>query len=321
MTPAYSPTALGRVAGCDNHTTYTAGCAACRTRSNARKRDRTRRLAYGTWQASIMPAADAHHHIHTLTRHHRMSLRQIAAAAGVARGSVDRIAARPDVSANQRTITAICAVQPARPYAGRSVCAVGAARMLQALTAIGYTADHLAVELDEHPQRVREWRRMARPGILADRRDTIRDLFHRLQGTPGPSDDARAYARARRWGPPLVWDDDDHITDPARRARWTPARLSELAVERGIAGEVTAAGLTEHEREQVVRHLVRTGWSDRRIADHLRWAGGGQAGRHAVRRWRYLHRIEAGSSFRARSTSTPTTTAADHGRINEREAA
>lgn len=275
-------------ARCGDHHRYHAGCRPCQNASAARQRARTRAKAYGHQYPGEVDAAPARQHITHLRDTHGMTLRHIAEIAGVAHASVARVAAGGQYVMDA-TAARICAVRPAPPKPGHPVSAVGAARMLQALAAIGYGPAELAPLLDESPAEVRRLRRRYRPHVSAQRAATVAAVYRHLQGTPGPSDRARAESRLRNWAPPLAWDDVDHIADPDREPAYDAAGLSARMVERACGGEVPASALNEAERKAAVSRLLGAGLTARQIGDRLSWSGGGRAGRVAVAT--YLERV------------------------------
>lgn len=90
------------------------------------------------------------------------------------------------------------------------VPAIGAARRLQALAAIGYEAAHLAPMLGVGPVAVRRWRSHTTPTITRRRHNDIAALAARLDGTQGPSRRARTIALHQSWAPLAAWDDIDN---------------------------------------------------------------------------------------------------------------
>jgi transcriptional regulator with XRE-family HTH domain len=106
----------------------------------------------------------------------------------------------------------------------------GTSRRLRALAALGWSREDLAEQLGCSPQLVERHRtgRLQRLHVSAARR--YKDLYERLQGTPGPSAVARAHAARAGWAPPLAWD-DDALDDPTAQptgvgAPAQPARVN-----------------------------------------------------------------------------------------------
>lgn len=93
---------------------------------------------------------------------------------------------------------------------------VGTKRRVQALMAAGYPLSYLANELGLTVQCVQFWLRKGTVSSFTACR--VRDLFKRLEMTPGPSARARNAAARKGWAPPLAWDEDS-IDDPAAESQ------------------------------------------------------------------------------------------------------
>ncbi len=267
---------------CAEHPQYQAGCRPCQNASAARHRAVTRAKAYGRHVPADVPASTVRDHLQHLRDTHRMTLRQVAEVAQVAHASVSRAASGQTEQIRAVTAARILAVRPAPAKPGHFVPCLGTARRLRALAAIGYGPRELGPMLDEPAAEVARLRRLHRDQVHARRAAAIAALYGRLEGTHGPSDRARAEARLRDWAPPLAWDDETHLDDPARTVSYTADDLSARMVQRACAGEVPAAALNEQERRAAVAHLLRAGLTKRQIGDRLSWSGGGRAGRVAV---------------------------------------
>lgn len=231
----------------------------------AYERHRRRETAYGRWQPRV-PVERARDYLEKLQA---AGLRpaQVAELAGVSAATVRNVGQAERERISAAVEHAILAVPiPERPGDVAPdhalVPVLGARRRVQALIAHGYPQSHLARELGINPSSSTMCSLIGRPNtanggtgqtITAHRERAIRDLFDRLQMTPGPSDRARAYGRERGWPLPFEWD-EDAIDDPAataERARWTPKSSRE-------------------ERREQVRDLTARGLSNPQIADHLR---------------------------------------------------
>ena len=92
--------------------------------------------------------------------------------------------------------------------------ATGAARMLQALVAAGYTQGQIAAQLGIRDSHVSELITGRQRRITARKASSVRRLFNQLQLIPGTSETARRRGRKHGWPPPLAWDEDT-IDDPA----------------------------------------------------------------------------------------------------------
>ena len=128
------------------------------------------------------------------------------------------------------------------------VPAIGTVRRLQALVAAGHPvtaiAHCLAISTDWAAQ-ILDGRLECVPAGTARAAAT---LFSGLQMTAGASDEAKEYAKARRWAPPLAWDEDLLDDAKARPDRGPSRRL----------------GFVEAYEE-----LRMLGFTDLRIADRM----------------------------------------------------
>jgi hypothetical protein len=83
----------------------------------------------------------------------------------------------------------------------------GARRRLQALSAMGYSREDLAVLLGTQAAVITNVRGR-QPYVTAAMWCRIADVYDRYSMTPGPSARARKDAERAGWLPPLAWDDD-----------------------------------------------------------------------------------------------------------------
>lgn len=88
----------------------------------------------------------------------------------------------------------------------------GTRRRLQALAAIGWTAQHIGDRMGgfsaRHVQML-----LTRDLVHRKTAGQVADVFEQLSGTPGPSKITRSRAEAKGWAPPLAWD-EGAIDDP-----------------------------------------------------------------------------------------------------------
>ncbi len=268
----------------DHPRRHHAGCPNCRARSNWRARRRTRLIAYGQWQGPV-DSTETRAHILTLTKQHGMSLRAIAAASGCGRSCIEKLASdQPPAKIHAKTASAVLATQPAVKPDG--VDSLGTARRLQALTAIGHNPTSLGRHLGVKHGTISRLRRQWKPTVSPDVAAAVAALYDRLEGTPGTCNKARAFARQQGWGSPLAWD--DNIDNPDAR----PEEMLTDTVTLALAGQMPADALSPDERMTVVQRLIRRRWSDRQIADLLRWTGG----RVAVAHWRRYNGLAPGKT-------------------------
>lgn len=155
----------------------------------------------------------------------------------------------------------------AHPYS--TLTSVGAQRRLQALAALGWSADGLAPQLFTGAGQVRRW---------LDGTETVpawawtptRRLYDQqsmpMQLPRGQdADHARREARTRGWVPPLAWD-DDVLDDPAGAPEGhEPARPPQpqeadwVVLLRVWRGQPSPRRLTRHERLVLIRWSLRAG--------------------------------------------------------------
>lgn len=150
--------------------------------------------------------------------------------------------------------------------------AIGVARRLQALTAIGYTDRALAPMLGMHPSYVVRLRAGIGQRVTDETRRLVVDLYDQLWDRPydGPySVRTTRLAAAKGWLPPLAWDDDT-IDEPdinSSRDNHAPAELDEIAIERAMRGD--RVPLNKAEKSEAIRRLVAMRLTDTEIARRL----------------------------------------------------
>ena len=212
---------------------------------------RARLSAYDQWRPFV-DAGPVRDHLHTLRRA-GIGRRRIAELAGISQsvlanllyGKSGRV---PTRRVRPQTASAILAIQPNSGALAPStpVDATGSRRRLQALVAVGWNQSQLAARLGM--TRGNFGSLMRRGQVTAHTEQAVSRLYDQLWDQAPTTDtprtatiaeQARNYARARGWPPPLAWD-DDIIDDPAampaadwRRTRrtLTTAALAEDAAE------------------------------------------------------------------------------------------
>lgn len=239
-------------------------CAACRNARRVAANHRNRMLIYGRWQPYV-DAGPAREHIRMLAAS-GIGWKRTAELAGLSTSTVNKLlygghGRPPSRRIRPETEAAILAVQPSVDLLGGSalVAATGTHRRVQALVAIGWSQQKLAVRLGMLPSNFGSM--MRRDEVYAATVRAVAALYDELWDQPPPEEThrnriaanrARNYARNRGWAPPAAWD-DDRIEDPgARPADWKrPERLS-------------SAELAEEARE-----LFSQGYSRARAAERL----------------------------------------------------
>ena len=199
-------------------------CYPCGAANNNYAADLNRQTAYG--RSNLVDAEPVRRHVRELGAR-GMGWKQVAQRAQMSSGAMSKLLwgkRRPDGTrtptqrVQAETAQRILAVQ--LELADHALIdSTGTVRRIRALIAIGWTQAHLAARLGVTPQNF--WFASgARPQVTAVTARAVRALYDELSMTPAPdgpgASRARQYAAARRWVPPLAWD-DDRIDDPAAR--------------------------------------------------------------------------------------------------------
>lgn len=174
----------------------------------AEKAARLRRALGIPGYAPTLPVAT---HIHRLQQA-GWSRPEIAAASGVGRRTLFGITANERRHVLRSTATAILALKPAD--APRWLPALGTARRMQALAAIGWTVAQTGRDAGLTPSWCRELVTGRRPRVTRETAAAVDAVFRARCMTPGPSRHARSCAARNGWPPPLAWDD---IDDPGEK--------------------------------------------------------------------------------------------------------
>lgn len=223
----------------------------------------------------LQDANDARLHIATCLGQ-GMSLRAIAAAAGVSVQSVHKIH-HGQATARQATITGITAVDPGvtrestpdttEPFVPK----VGAVRRVQALLALGWThallTEHAGLRTGVMLHQQGRW-------VTLSTFEAIERVYNELCMKPGPSERTRGRAAAMGYVPPLGWDDIDNDETPVATDDLIHTRddyIDEAAVERALTGEPVT--LTKAERDEAVRRLHQVGATDSTVSKRLGMSG------------------------------------------------
>ncbi|QIS02342.1 hypothetical protein F5X71_08405 [Nocardia brasiliensis] len=203
-------------------------CGACYERT------RQRGKAYGRWDPDRTAADPVRKHITRLEKA-GLSHRRLAELAELHRSTLGALLhGRPGLEPPQwishaiaQRILAVPVPESVTAVAApnASVPSIGAQRRLRALVADGWPQATLATDLGMTATNMGPLMHGDRP-ITARRHRAVVELFARKQLTPGPSQRAREYARARGWARSWQWDEDS-IDDPKARpdpAHWRRTR-------------------------------------------------------------------------------------------------
>ena len=205
-------------------------CVPCREAASAAARHRYRMIAYGTWQP-FTDATPAREHVRSLQAQ-GLGWQRIAELAGVAPPTVSsmlygRAGRPPTVKIRTATAAALLAFQPALDdLPGTApVDATGTRRRLQALAAVGWSANRLADQLGVERAHVGRIIRGDNPRVSAATARAVRGLYDELWDQLPPEGTrwekvsvsrTRNHARLQGWPPAAAWDAiDDPDASPA----------------------------------------------------------------------------------------------------------
>jgi DNA-binding Xre family transcriptional regulator len=171
---------------------------------------------------AIVDAAPARKHLQMLAR--SMTWAQICAATGCNDDNLRYVADGRRKRIRRSTLEQILAVQVEQPAPGKYIDITGTRRRVQALRAIGWSAQAIAEKCGSARARIDVISSGEQPTIRHQLAEKIAQTFIELHQTPAPagcsSTVAKKYARLNGWAPPGAWDD---IDDPAALPDWTGA--------------------------------------------------------------------------------------------------
>jgi len=254
-------------------------CADCHSAHTAARRNRTRLIAYGRWDTGLVDAEPVREHVQLLGEF-GIGYRQVGKVAGVSYSTMGHLLYNQPATLRITKATAekLLAVTPDISHIAstKGVPARGARRRLQALCRIGWSQARLSRELGGKRLIVNEIVGGRKQTIAKSTHVKVAELYERLWATEPAHDDhrslitfnrARNAAAARRWVPPLGWDDiDTDVTPPVPDADDAGA-VDEVAVQLACSGE--SVRLSPAERREAVTRLVDAKLSDNQIADRL----------------------------------------------------
>ena len=260
-------------------------CTDCTAANTAASRTATRERAYGRWQPYV-DAGPVREHLAAL-RAAGIGVERIAHLAGISVSHIRELAERDhgDSPGTQRvrpgTATRILGIgiSDASRAPHSRVDATGTRRRLQALQAVGWSAELLAAQLGRRPNSLH--RSMTGRLVTAGTAQEVATLYEQLWHIRPPrmtdeqraaADAAQAHAAAQGWLPPLAWDDIDSDPTPPAAVAGASQRsdMDQIAVERALAGDhITYDDLTTVEQQEVIRRLTARGSSIRDIAAQL----------------------------------------------------
>ena len=286
-------------------------CVECTAANRADARRRERAMLYGRWQPFV-DAGPAREHLQALARH-GIGRRRAAELADVSVSALSRLlyggpGSRPPTRRiRSQTAAAILAIRPSADLVAPGVLVGGAGtkRRVQALVAAGWSQAQLAGQLVTLPGRVGALLREER--VTAGKAAAVRGLYERLWNQPPPEGNHRAriaasrarnYAAARRWAPPMAWDDKELDKPDGRPAKgWRrTARTRRPAAK--LADDAAELFRQDHTRQQAAARLgVTAGGLQRPIGRTRRRAAESE---HEAQRARFARAARRATSTRRR---------------------
>lgn len=252
------PAPTPRVRHCATHRIWGRGCPDCLAYDRWKRRRRSLALALGQPTAGNVPKVV--NHVRDLIKA-GMTIEEVARRAGMGWNSVNRIytgEVKFLQAATERALMAVQSIGVATP----EVLALGVARRLRALAAVGFSnkaiADAGPAELTEGS--VSHWRRMR--NTAGPRRwawQMVAEVYEKLYAYTGTSQMSVNCARANGWHPPEAWDAstiDDPAAEPYSHLR--EEYVDEVLVKRALNREVPWADLNLAERCAMLRQWLET---------------------------------------------------------------
>lgn len=269
------------------YTQHQCRCTAC-SKHRAENDTRVAKLkAYGRYDSGLVDAEPVRQHLLMLIEF-GIGYKRVAALSGVGITPVRSIIwGRMDPGPRKGEIPKrikrenaerILAVKPdlASLAARRPIPSRGAHRRLQALVARGWSLKKLAALIGASPSNMSSL--MKRDRVTVATHLAVAAVYDELWDVTPPKDEWRdsiaysrslSHAQARRWLPPMAWDDIDNDPEPPVPDD-NGDELDETAVELAVAGE--RVRLTPAERREAVARLHAQHYSDQRIAETLNCA-------------------------------------------------
>lgn len=261
-------------------------CTQCSKHRMAHETRRRKDQAYGRYDTGLVDADPVRDHILKLGEF-GIGYKRVAELAGVGTTAVRTLIwGRQDPGPRHGEIPKriardkaekILAVQATIDNLGarKPIPSRGAHRRVQALVARGWSLSKIADRIGMTGSNMSSF--MQRPMIGAGSHRAIAEVYEELWDQLPPRDEWRdkiayarsvAFARQRRWLPPLAWDDIDLDDEPP--VPDDEGDVDEVAVDLAIAGE--GPRLRPAERREAVRRLHAERWSDGRIGETIRCA-------------------------------------------------
>lgn len=258
-------------------------CDPCTDLMQEREDRRRRLIAYGRYDSGLVDADPVREHVMRLSEY-GIGYKRVAQLAGVSvTGVRTLIHGRQEPGPRYGELPKrigrvkaekILAVEAKIENLGRrqGVPSQGAVRRVQALVTQGWSITKIGNRL--HMSGENFWSIIQKDVIGAGTFRRLADLYEELWNQPPPQGThrdrisvsrAKNYAKARKWLPPMAWDDID--TDPHAPVADEAVTVDEMAVELILEGEKVK--LSSGERRIAVGRLHALRWSDNRIAETL----------------------------------------------------
>ena len=261
-------------------------CVPCKAHHAEMTSARTRNKAYGRFDAGLVDAGPVREHMMMLAEF-GLGYKRVAGLAGIGitptrtliwgRQEPGPRNGELQKRVKRETAEAILSVKPdiENLAQGAYIPSRATHRRLQALVTIGWSQSKLGARLGVVPGNLHALTQQKQ--VTVRRHLQVVALFDELWNQAPPCENhrdkiaysrSRSYAKARRWLPPLAWDDIDTDVEPPIADELTG--VDEVAVELAISGE--RVRLSHAERREAIRQTHASRWSDARIAEQLHLA-------------------------------------------------
>lgn len=223
---------------CPGHSRYDPACGDCREHHAAYKRWRCRAAAYGELPQKVDPGP-ARDHLNAVLGRHFFTPRQVAPLCGLSTSFLRHLAlgnVQQITKEAEEIVLELDADDLLAEIAVGTVSSRGASRRLRALAVVGHSASSLAPLVGVPDFTVARWRRRITKTISIANHRRIAEVYRDVHNQPGPCVDTAVKARQWKYAPPICWDDDRHIDDPAGRPREFSAWLRLNPDPRTLAG-------------------------------------------------------------------------------------
>lgn len=250
--------------------THGCRCAGCTVTAQNYQERRRKLIAYGRW-TGLIDGDTTREHLAAL-RASGMGIRRVAELTGLAEIHLRTIASGEVERVQERTQTAILALEPGNVSEGAFIDATGTKRRLQALCYVGWTWVAIADELGIFAANVS--RLIHHDKVTKRFAGQVAAMYDRVWDQTPPATEVgrkRARNRAKKagWVGPLDWDDDT-IDNPDALPAVTEAVVAVDAMAVELALDGFKPKLNPAERHQAVTRLHQLRWSDKKIAA---WVG------------------------------------------------